>query len=110
VRETEKPIAVVARELGIDEGTIRDWLIKDKDAPRKQRHTARRIRQRLVEERGEGSRGRFRRVPHRDRWGAGMIRYDDLKPSATRADVTTVLEPRKWFGHPLGGDVHQGHR
>jgi predicted transcriptional regulator len=54
VRETEKPIAVVARELGIDEGTIRDWLIKDKDAPRKQRHTARRIRQRLVEGKGKG--------------------------------------------------------
>ena len=30
--------------------TIRAWLVADKDAPRKQRHTARRVWQRLVEE------------------------------------------------------------
>jgi transposase len=38
--------------LGPYEDTVRDWLIKDKDAPRKQRHTARRVWQRLVEEEG----------------------------------------------------------
>jgi transposase len=38
--------------LGAYEATVRDWLIKDKDAPRKQRHTARRVWQRLVQEQG----------------------------------------------------------
>lgn len=36
--------------LGPYEDTVRQWLIKDKDAPRKQRHTARRVWQRLVAE------------------------------------------------------------
>lgn len=35
--------------LGAYEDTVREWLIKDKDEPRKQRHTARRVWQRLVE-------------------------------------------------------------
>ena len=38
--------------LGSWEDLVRDWLIKDKDVPRKQRHTARRVWQRLVEEKG----------------------------------------------------------
>jgi transposase len=38
--------------LGAYEATVRDWLIKDKGEPRKQRHTARRVWQRLVEEQG----------------------------------------------------------
>jgi transcriptional regulator with XRE-family HTH domain len=38
--------------LGPYEEIVRDWLIEDKDAPRKQRHTARRVWQRLVEEKG----------------------------------------------------------
>jgi transposase len=38
--------------LGPYEDLVRDWLIKDKDAPRKQRHTARRVWQRLGEEKG----------------------------------------------------------
>ena len=32
--------------------TIREWLVADMSAPRKQRHTARRICERLVDERG----------------------------------------------------------
>jgi transposase len=35
-------------------GTVREWLVADREAPRKQRHTARRIWQRLVEEKGAG--------------------------------------------------------
>ena len=38
--------------LGVYEDLVRDWLIKDKDEPRKQRHTARRVWERLVEEKG----------------------------------------------------------
>ena len=38
--------------LGAYEATVRGWLAADRDVPRKQRHTARRIWQRLVEEEG----------------------------------------------------------
>ena len=38
--------------LGVYEATVRGWLVADKDAPRKQRHTARRIWQRLMDEEG----------------------------------------------------------
>lgn len=38
--------------LGAHEATIRRWLTEDLDAPKKQRHTARRIWQRLMEEEG----------------------------------------------------------
>jgi transposase len=38
--------------LGPHEATIRRWLTEDLQAPRKQRHTARRVWQRLMEEEG----------------------------------------------------------
>ncbi|MGH3371992.1 MAG: IS21 family transposase [Nocardioidaceae bacterium] len=38
--------------LGPHEATVRRWLTGDLDAPRKQRHTARRVWQRLMEEEG----------------------------------------------------------
>ena len=44
--ERESPV------LGPFEATVRAWLTSDLDAPRKQRHTARRIWQRLLEEEG----------------------------------------------------------
>jgi len=42
----------VAAVLGPHEATVRRWLTEDLDAPRKQRHTARRVWQRLLEEEG----------------------------------------------------------
>jgi len=42
----------VSPVLGAYEATVRGWLVKDKDEPRKQRHTARRVWQRLIEEEG----------------------------------------------------------
>lgn len=48
-RKTPRRVAPV---LGPHEATIRRWLTEDLDAPRKQRHTARRVWQRLVEEEG----------------------------------------------------------
>jgi transposase len=42
----------VAPVLGPHIETVRGWLVADLDAPRKQRHTARRVWQRLVEEEG----------------------------------------------------------
>jgi transposase len=41
-----------APALGRHEATVRRWLEEDRSAPRKQRHTARRVWQRLVAERG----------------------------------------------------------
>src|SRR5699024_6962130 len=38
--------------LGEHVTTVRAWLVADKEVPRKQRHTARRVWQRLVEEEG----------------------------------------------------------
>jgi len=42
----------VAPALGPHRATIRAWLVDDQTAPRKQRHTARRVWQRLVDEEG----------------------------------------------------------
>ena len=42
----------VSPALGPHEATVRGWLVADLDAPRKQRHTARRVWQRLIEEEG----------------------------------------------------------
>ena len=41
-----------APALGAHGATVRGWLEEDRGAPRKQRHTARRVWQRLLEERG----------------------------------------------------------
>jgi len=41
-----------APALGAYEATVRRWLVEDQAAPRKQRHTARRIWQRLMDEEG----------------------------------------------------------
>jgi transposase len=38
--------------LGAYEALVREWLIKDKGEPRKQRHTAQRVWERLIEEQG----------------------------------------------------------
>ena len=47
-----KQASTGAPQLGPHRATIREWLTADLSAPRKQRHTARRIWQRLVDERG----------------------------------------------------------
>lgn len=47
-----KPPERVAPVLGPHEATVRGWLVADLEAPRKQRHTARRVWQRLIEEEG----------------------------------------------------------
>jgi transposase len=52
VPPTRKPPARSAPVLGPYEATIRGWLVEDLTAPRKQRHTARRVWQRLLEEHG----------------------------------------------------------
>jgi hypothetical protein len=52
VDRARKPPERVAPVLGPHVATIRGWLTADLDAPRKQRHTARRVWQRLMEEEG----------------------------------------------------------
>lgn len=49
VRKTPVRTAPV---LGPHVATVRGWLVADREVPRKQRHTARRVWQRLVEEKG----------------------------------------------------------
>ena len=46
------PISRPAPKLGAYRAVIDGWLESDRDAPRKQRHTAKRIHQRLVDEHG----------------------------------------------------------
>lgn len=52
VPPVRKPPERLSPVLGPHLATIRRWLTEDLDAPRKQRHTARRIWQRLIEEEG----------------------------------------------------------
>ena len=52
VPPARKPPERQAPALGAHEATIRGWLEADQAAPRKQRHTARRVWQRLRDERG----------------------------------------------------------
>ena len=52
VPPARKPSVRVAPVLGPHVATIRRWLTEDLSAPRKQRHTARRVWQRLVDEEG----------------------------------------------------------
>ncbi|MGV9871035.1 IS21 family transposase [Rhodococcus koreensis] len=49
---TRKTPVREAPVLGRYEATVRRWLVEDLDAPRKQRHTARRVWQRLIDEEG----------------------------------------------------------
>ena len=46
------PVGRPAPKLGSYRAVIEGWLLADRDAPRKQRHTAKRIHQRLVDEHG----------------------------------------------------------
>src|SRR3954452_7459910 len=46
------PVRRAAPGLGVYRAVIDAWLMADRDAPRKQRHTAKRIHQRLVDEHG----------------------------------------------------------
>jgi len=46
------PVVRPAPKLGPFRAVIDEWLVADRDAPRKQRHTARRIWRRLVDEHG----------------------------------------------------------
>ncbi|WP_065504801.1 IS21 family transposase [Bifidobacterium breve] len=95
-----KPAAGKGRRSLIDacSGTVDSWLSADRLMPRKQRHTARRVYARLVEEEGfEGSYSSVRRYVRRWReehrsdgdgyleldWGAGVMQVDFGEAVAT---------------------------
>jgi hypothetical protein len=75
--------------LGAFQDVVRDWLIKDKGEPRKQRHTARRVWERLTEEGPE-----LLAVAPAARWSADLGRMNLLGPwtpsSGPRGDVWGV--------------------
>lgn len=50
--ERKRPVGRPAPALGPYRELIDEWLIADRDAPRKQRHTAKRVHDRLVQEHG----------------------------------------------------------
>jgi transposase len=81
-----------APRLGPYEATIRAWLIADQAAPRKQRHTARRVWQRLVDEHGarvaeSTVRGYVARVRRELESGVAEVTVPQLHAPGTEAEV-----------------------
>jgi transposase len=69
----KSPEGRLAPKLGPFRPLIDEWLLADREAPRKQRHTAKRIWQRLVDEHGvEVSERQVRRYVHRRRRELGV--------------------------------------
>jgi transposase len=66
----------LAPKLGPYHDLIDEWIVADKDAPKKQRHTARRIWQRLVEEHGaDVAEITVRKWVHKRRRELGEVRH-----------------------------------
>lgn len=87
-----QPCARPAPRLGPHRETIREWLVADLSAPRKQRHTARRIWQRLVDERGATVaeptvRAYVARVRRELESGRAAVTVPQLHPPGAEAEV-----------------------
>ena len=87
-----KPASPSAPRLGAHRATIREWLVADLSAPRKQRHTARRIWQRLVDERGASVaestvRAYVGRVRRELESGRAVVTIPQLHPPGEEAEV-----------------------
>ena len=87
-----KPASASAPRLGAHRATIREWLVADLSAPRKQRHTARRIWQRLVDERGatvaeSTVRAYVGRVRRELESGRAVVTIPQLHPPGEEAEV-----------------------
>ena len=81
-----------APQLGPYVEVIREWLLADLSAPRKQRHTARRIWQRLVDERGvtvaeSTARGYVGRLRHELESGRVEVTVPQLHPPGDEAEA-----------------------
>ncbi len=75
--------------LGPHLATIRRWLIADRDAPRKQRHTARRVWQRLLDVQGamvaeSTVRGAVATIRRELESGASLVTVPQLHPTGRR--------------------------
>ncbi len=87
-----KPTSASAPQLGPHRAQIRQWLTEDLSAPRKQRHTARRIWQRLVDERGatvaeSTVRAYVGRVRRELESGRAVVTIPQLHPPGEEAEV-----------------------
>ncbi|WP_245523336.1 hypothetical protein [Syntrophotalea carbinolica] len=89
--------------------TIDDWLSEDKDRPRKQRHTAQRVFDRLVAERGfTGSASNVRKYSARGQRAAGNQCSAGLYSAETRTRSGSRGGLGHGHGHPAGsGDEGQ---
>ena len=108
----------VAPVLGVHVATVRAWLVADWEAPRKQRHTARRVWQRLIEEEGavvaESSVRAMVRdlrtelglvgtevIGFRGCYIAGFVR-GDLTALQNAPNARADINPRVGIGEPFG--------
>ena len=87
-----KPARRAAPKLGPHKATIREWLVADLGAPRKQRHTARRIWERLVDERGASVaeatvRAYVARVRRELESGSAQVTIPQLHPPGEEAEA-----------------------
>ena len=87
-----KRIPRAAPQLGPHRATIRAWLVADLSAPRKQRHTARRVWERLVDERGASVaestvRAYVGRVRRELESGRQVVTIPQLHPPGAEAEV-----------------------
>ena len=87
-----RPVLVSYTSPGPHRETIREWLVADLSAPRKQRHTARRIWQRLVDERGATVaeptvRAYVARVRRELESGRAAVTVPQLHPPGAEAEV-----------------------
>jgi transposase len=81
--ERKRPEGRPAPALGAYPALIDEWLIADRDVPRKQRHTAHRVWRRLVDEHGAGvSERQVRRWVHERRLVLGELVGEVFVPLA----------------------------
>ncbi len=95
----------VAPALGAYKAVVRGWLEADRRAPREQRHTARRVWQRLVAEYGaqvseSTVRGFVAQVRRELAGGVGVVMVPQTHPPAQEAEVD-FGEFRAWLGGVL---------
>src|SRR4051812_19441591 len=85
------PVDRPAPKLGAYREVIEAWLVADEDAPRKQRHTARRVWQRLVAEHGaevsERQVSRYVRARRLARGEVGEAFVPQLHPPGIKGEV-----------------------
>jgi len=82
-----------APKLGAYRPLIDEWLVADREAPRKQRHTAKRVWQRLVDEHGvEVSERQVRRYVHRRRRELGVLVDEVFVPQVHEPGVEAEVD------------------